>query len=173
MEPPTSASFTTSQPWTTSSTPILPSPTPVWRTSASTRGFLRSAFRQRFHTLGSTDVSVRSFFQSLVESSLALNKSSKIILSMGFNRNASDVDAELAKLNLAASSVLWTRCMNGGRKYRDALQLSKDLVTTRGGPLKILLCVWFVPLPLLPGPDPSSPPLGYAEKPSTTGTPPK
>ncbi|KAL7410863.1 fungal-specific transcription factor domain-containing protein [Mrakia frigida] len=77
--------------------------------------------------------------ESLADSSLALARSSKMILSMGVGRDESEVDDELAVLNLTANSIVWTRCMNGGGNFREALDLAKDLVGQRGGPMKILM----------------------------------
>ena len=62
-----------------------------------------------------------------------------MILGMGAGRDEGEVDDELAVLNLAATSIVWTRCMNGGGNFREALDLAKEVVGQRGGPMKILM----------------------------------
>jgi len=62
-----------------------------------------------------------------------------MLLGLGMGRDEGELDGELAVLNLAAGSIIWTRCMNGGGNYREALDLAKEVVGLRGGPMKILM----------------------------------
>ncbi|KAL7416156.1 fungal-specific transcription factor domain-containing protein [Mrakia frigida] len=104
--------------------------------------------------------------ESLVGSSLALTRSSMMILGMkrrraasavgggrglvgfgfGFGGQQEDEEMELddeeeeglAMLTIAADACILTKCLAGGGDYHEALTLGKTLIGMRGGPLKML-----------------------------------